>query len=85
MDGTRNYALFTPDSTYGGPNGQRNPYLDPSGDGTSIIATSSDAGESADSLKRIADNKAAREAEAAKKKKRGEIIIGPLEALDIIP
>jgi len=85
MDGTRNYALFTPDSTYSGPNGQRNPYLDPSGDGTSIIATSSDAGESADSLKRIADNKAAREAEAAKKKKRGEIIIGPLEALDIIP
>lgn len=75
MDGTRNYALFTPDQAN---IGQRNPYLPP-GDGTSIIATSSNAGESADSLKRIADNRAAKE---AKKKKRGKVTVGPLEVID---
>ena len=79
MDGTRNYALFTPDQAN---SGQRNPYLTPLKDKTSIIATSSDDAENADSLKRIAADKAAKEAEAAKKEKRGKVTVGPLEIID---
>jgi len=75
MDGTRNYALFTPDQAN---SGQPNPYLPPK-DGTSIIATSSANAESADSIKRIA------EAKAAKEKKRGVVTAGPLEIIDITP
>jgi hypothetical protein len=84
MDGTRNYALFTPDQAN---SGQRNPYLTPLKDKTSIIATSSDDAENADSLKRIADNKAAKEAEAAKKAEAAKnqkvrVTVGPLGIID---
>ena len=75
MDGTRKYALFTPDQVN---SGQPNPYLPKEGT-TSIIATSSTAAESADAIKRIA------EAKAAKKKKRGVVTAGPLEIIDITP
>jgi hypothetical protein len=64
MDGTRKYALFTPDQVnFGRPN----PYLPKEGT-TSIIATSSTAAESLDAIKRIAANTAAKAKAAADKK-----------------